>query len=473
MAALGGEMADQGQIINIDVDQLELDLSNPRHKPFQRPAQAIEYLVSKERVIELAEDIAKEGTNPMDLLGVVRRPGTGKTDSYIAAEGNRRVCALMLLHDPEKIPTGVVGRVKMVQRLEAAARPAHISTKINVVLFKSKKSAKPWVDRMHLRDGRSRRQWSADQQERAMGGGRNRDAAALLDAALAIGLITEEDRISKLTTVQRYIGNPTMRSAFGIVRDRFGEYWIDREIDDFTVLFKGFLDDMRDGRLSSRSDAAAVIRYSDQLTERTGVSNDRVDLMSLKSVFDGIAKPNKEGATEEKKTPQNNTADSVDTRDGAPNNDKNDAEGQTKDEHIEIRPRLTIGGTPELETAFAKSGSQKLQSLYKSCTTLSLRNHCPIVTVGFWSLMESLAALHGGDGSTFDGYFGQNRMEQDFGFTNREERKNFSAALKRLTEKGNSTKHSSIAASFDGMQLANDFDTLTPLMIAVLKNIPS
>jgi hypothetical protein len=64
-------------------------------------------------------------------------------------------------------------------------------------------------------------------------------------------------------------------------------------------------------------------------------------------------------------------------------------------------------------------------------------------------------------------------MEQDFGFTNREERKNFSAALKRLTEKGNSTKHSSIAASFDGMQLANDFDTLTPLMIAVLKNIPS
>ncbi|WP_153315930.1 hypothetical protein [Agrobacterium tumefaciens] len=195
-------MADQGQIINIDVDQLELDLSNPRHKPFQRPAQAIEYLVLKERVIELAEDIAKEGTNPMDLLGVVRRSGVGKTDSYIAAEGNRRVCALMLLHDPEKIPTGVVGRVKMIQRLEVAARPAHISTKINVVLFKSKKSAKPWVDRMHLRDGRSRRQWSADQQERAMGGGRNRDAAALLDAALAVGLITEEDRVSKLTTVQ-------------------------------------------------------------------------------------------------------------------------------------------------------------------------------------------------------------------------------------------------------------------------------
>lgn len=74
----------------------------------------------------------------MDLLGVVRRSGVGKTDSYIAAEGNRRVCALMLLHDPEKIPTGVVGRVKMIQRLEVAARPAHISTKINVVLFKSK-----------------------------------------------------------------------------------------------------------------------------------------------------------------------------------------------------------------------------------------------------------------------------------------------------------------------------------------------
>ncbi|WP_157757084.1 hypothetical protein [Pannonibacter phragmitetus] len=419
----------------------------------------------------MAEDIAKEGTNPMDLLGVVKRSGTGKTDSYIAAEGNRRVCALMLLHDPEKIPTGVVGRVKMIQRLEAAARPAHISPKINVVLFKSKKSAKPWVDRMHLRDGRSRRQWSADQQERAMGGGRNRDAAALLDAALAEGLITEEDRVSKLTTVQRYIGNPTMRVAFGIVRDSLGDYWVNREINEFAVLSKVFFDDMRQGRLSSRSDAAAVIRYSDQLLERTGVSNDRVAPISLKSAFDEIANSTKENSAGDQKAPEDDTPESGRARDHAESNKKDDVKDRSEEEHFDIKPRLTIGGTPELETAFAKSGSQKLQSLYISCTTLSLRNHCPIVTVGFWSLMESLAALHGGDGSTFDGYFGQSRMETDFGFTNKEQRKNFSAALKRLTEKGNSTKHSSIAASFDGKQLANDFDVLTPFMIAVLRSI--
>lgn len=268
-------MADQGQPKTIEVDQLDLDLSNPRHKPFKRPAQAIEYLILKEQVVDLAVDIAKEGTNPMDLLGVFQKKGTGQRPVYVAAEGNRRVCALMLLHDPEKIPSGVVGRTKMIRRLEAAAKAAHISPKINVVIFKSKKSAMPWVERMHIQDGRSRRRWTPDQQERATGGGRNRDAAALLDEALKRKLINEADRASKLTTVQRYIGNQTMRRALGIVRDASREYWVDREVSDFTALILAFLEDVKRGELSSRSDAAAVIRYSDLLLERTGVGHAR------------------------------------------------------------------------------------------------------------------------------------------------------------------------------------------------------
>lgn len=186
-------MADQGKIISINIDQLTLDLSNPRHKPFKRPSQAIEYLVLKEYVVDLAVDIAKEGTNPMDLLGVFKKKGSGDVATYVAAEGNRRVCALMLLHDPDKIPPGIVGRAKMIKRLEEAAKPAHISPKLSVVLFKSKKSAKPWVERMHIRDGKSRRGWTPDQQNRAIGGGRNQDAAALLDQALARDMISEVD----------------------------------------------------------------------------------------------------------------------------------------------------------------------------------------------------------------------------------------------------------------------------------------
>ncbi|WP_065335324.1 hypothetical protein [Tritonibacter mobilis] len=459
-------MADQGKLISINVDQLELDLTNPRHKHFKRPSQAIEYLVLKERVIELATDISKEGTNPMDLLGVFQKKGTGDRPAYIAAEGNRRVCALMLLHDPEKIPSGVSGRAKMVQKLEAAAKSAQMPSIINVVLFKSKKAAKPWVDRMHIQDGRSRRRWSPDQQERAMGGGRNQDAAALLDAALTRSMISEADRESKLTTVQRYLGNPTMRKALGIVRDNDRIYWVDRQLSDFSLLLDAFLEDVRTATLSSRSNAADVIRYSDQILAQTGVSNDRVKPIGLADALDEIVKLRSDegGDTDhDEKTDQDQDQDQ---------DNGEDQEGDQKQRRSGNKFRQKIGGTYELQAEFEKSGCQKLQSLYESITDLSLRKHCPLITVGFWSLMESLAALHGGEGSTFDGYFHHNRLNNDFGITNKEQRKTIVASLKRLTEKGNSTKHSAVAASFDGQQIANDFDVLTPLILSVLRNLP-
>jgi hypothetical protein len=35
----------------------------------------------------------------------------------------------------------------------------------------------------------------------------------------------------------------------------------------------------------------------------------------------------------------------------------------------------------------------------------------------------------------------------------------------------NTTKHHEISASFDGEQLANDFDTLVPLLVKTIENI--
>jgi hypothetical protein len=46
------------------------------------------------------------------------------------------------------------------------------------------------------------------------------------------------------------------------------------------------------------------------------------------------------------------------------------------------------------------------------------------------------------------------------------------SALTRIQTNGNSTKHHEIAASFDGQQLSNDLDTLTPLLIKTVESIP-
>ena len=223
------------------------------------------------------------------------------------------------------------------------------------------------------------------------------------------------------------------------------------------------MEDVRhEGGLSSRSDAAAVIRYSDQLLDQAGVGDDRVDLIPLSDAFDEVVKLGTKSVSENE------------DEEGSGQEDDNDTDSDDEEsDHVAIKPRTTIGGNRELETALATNGSQKLQSLYKSCSTLSLKQHCPIITVGFWSLMESLAALHAGEGKAFYSYFSNNRLQSKFGFSCKNERKNITSSLKRLTERGNSTKHSAIAASFDGNQVANDFDVLTPLMLAVLHDLPT
>jgi hypothetical protein len=57
----------------------------------------------------------------------------------------------------------------------------------------------------------------------------------------------------------------------------------------------------------------------------------------------------------------------------------------------------------------------------------------------------------------------------DLGFT---ERTTVRSALTRIQQNGNSTKHHEIAASFDGAQLSNDLETITPLLIKTLQNMP-
>ena len=68
----------------------------------------------------------------------------------------------------------------------------------------------------------------------------------------------------------------------------------------------------------------------------------------------------------------------------------------------------------------------------------------------------------------FTDYLSRNRMTK-LGFTERRQMKDCVSALKRISESGNMTKHSGKAGAFNGAQLINDFDVITPLLIEELK----
>ncbi len=61
---------------------------------------AAEYLGKHELVLPMAKDIVRNGLNPLELFGLLP---DGK-NAYFAVEGNRRLCAIKLLNDPDLAP---------------------------------------------------------------------------------------------------------------------------------------------------------------------------------------------------------------------------------------------------------------------------------------------------------------------------------------------------------------------------------
>jgi hypothetical protein len=204
--------------VTIPVSRLRLDLDNPRHDPVQREEEAIAELCRTEQVIEIAKDIAKIGTSPIDLLGAMEDPS--HPGYYISLEGNRRTCALKLLADPSRAPFESVRKA-----LRGITEKQGVPGMLFIYVFPDRKTANPWIERRHLGalDGRGVKSWNAKQKTRSAGKGSSSSAA---DNALALEVINhlrasslitkaQHDKVP-LTTISRYLTNKYVRGVFGL-----------------------------------------------------------------------------------------------------------------------------------------------------------------------------------------------------------------------------------------------------------------
>ncbi|HEY8906625.1 MAG TPA: hypothetical protein VIM63_11370 [Rhodoferax sp.] len=92
------------RVAPIKVGRIYLDPENPRHDPIGDQSEIIAHLPAHEDVRAIARSIARLGsTSPIELLALVEHPTARR--AYLTAEGNRRICALKLLADPDKAPT--------------------------------------------------------------------------------------------------------------------------------------------------------------------------------------------------------------------------------------------------------------------------------------------------------------------------------------------------------------------------------
>ncbi len=153
-----------GPVIEIPIERIHLYDENPRHGHMTNTGEIIEYLLSNEQVWNLAQSIAEHETNPLELVGVVRLDDEDDSGqpTYEVWEGNRRVCAIMLLNDPALAPARYRQRFE-----ELAANHEPIAT-IEGREFDDRDELRFWMRNIHdgVQEGVGRKPWGPDEQHR-------------------------------------------------------------------------------------------------------------------------------------------------------------------------------------------------------------------------------------------------------------------------------------------------------------------
>lgn len=250
------------------LSKIYLDNENPRHDPLATESDIIKYLLSNEDVRQLAKSIASlGGTSPLELVGLFPHPKA--KGFFTPAEGNRRICALKLLADPDKADTEK-------NRKYFASLQAQLSKpikSINAIVFDSRAEPRPWVELRHAgqQNGVGTKPWVPQQKERfdRDGTGKanpNTLASLIIDYATKHKLLpaAQLEKLS-LTTLTRYLSNPVMRDVLGLVDNRSLQVTVPPE-EFNTVVIRFLGDSLKPGSgVDSRTSADQRRKYANKL----------------------------------------------------------------------------------------------------------------------------------------------------------------------------------------------------------------
>lgn len=153
------------QRIIIDFSKIILSTENPRLDVSFSEDDAISKMLvdQKDKLVELASDIVTYGLNPLETVAVY--PSEDYPGYYEVAEGNRRVCALKLLQNPNLIaPRHGSLRVKIEQLAKNFSAPSQLE----VLVFAGEQDVRHWMELRHMGEqgGKGLSKWNAVQKMR-------------------------------------------------------------------------------------------------------------------------------------------------------------------------------------------------------------------------------------------------------------------------------------------------------------------
>jgi hypothetical protein len=426
------------------IERIHLFAENPRHGKISDPDKIIKHLLHDEQVFELAKSIAERTANPLELIGVVRiddKDDSGEP-TYEVWEGNRRVCAMMLLNDPDKAPP------KWRKRFEELSKDVDFIETVEGKVFDDHEELRFWMRNIHngAQGGRGRKDWGPDEQHRDNPTRKNAIAFELLERAEAADLITSSQRTGSLTTLQRYVEKPALRQILQTDDSDPANVKFGRAKAYFDKLLKQLIEDLIAGVISSRKNESQVTEYAETLESAAGV-------IPIDEDDEG-------------------DGDDTGPGDGGGPGDGDVDEDDDEDDKPRPKPLTKIKPDKELTKTIKKTGNDKLANLYHSITSVNARSHPQLIAVGAWSFLESSAKVCGAcEKVPFIDFFSKGNMPK-WGFKGRAAGA-IHDALVRLSKGGNTTKHDAISASFDHRSIINDMATVSALIATALSAVAS
>ncbi len=210
----------------IALTNLLLDVINPRFVTEQDNQRvAIRNMASEqgEKLLNLADDIVNFGVDPSSLAIVI--PHAQNAGRHIVVEGNRRVAALKLLHNPELLQGAWEPQAEhQLRNLSDSFGKAPIND-VQCVVLQDREAANHWILLRHRgeQQGRGIVAWdgtAAARYEERRGGGRAQAALQAIDLVRQKGKLDQPvlDRLGDvpITTVQRLLNDPQVRTMLGV-----------------------------------------------------------------------------------------------------------------------------------------------------------------------------------------------------------------------------------------------------------------
>ena len=422
-------MSDKYDIVTIPLDDIKLNLNNPRFWSSEDESEAIAKICSKGDVHLLAKDIVDNDLDPLDQVVI------SSADGVTVADGNRRICALKLLKNPDLAPEKMDDVFqKIVTEKRKEIKDWQPISEVEVIIFRKEEDEKKWILRKHAgyNRGVGKRDWDPLHQAR-YGAERYQLPYSIIKYAIGKGFMNKEDAEERLTVAEKYLDNAEIRKSIGIEvqKDPFKIYRTYSEAD-FDLSIKKFIDDLKEGVLThSSSKKSEINKYAEILKEIENLSGIEIEPKEIDIP-------------------------------------KIDFEQESPPTSRRTRTSQNIKRNPEVMERIGRLGNSKLWSFYNSITSFSPNHHSPLITIGIWAFFETLTAVLGRKEDSDFLSFINSEFHHYFRNLERERRKEIKDVLKKVRDSANLAKHRREWGGLNGQELQIGIPILEELIMHLI-----